>query len=101
MKIKTKLVLGLSSLFAMITLLTTIGAVFINKLSNDTKNILVANYNTIEYSRNMMIALNKGIAQAGQEHFFEDNLHKQQQNVTEAGEQSLTYKLIADFTNLN
>lgn len=100
MKIKTKLVLGIGSLFVMITLLITISSVFVNRLSNDTKNILVANYNTIEYSRNMMIALNRGIALPDQERFFEDNLSKQQQNVTEAGEQSLTYKLIADFTNL-
>ncbi|MDE1193036.1 MAG: ATP-binding protein [Arachidicoccus sp.] len=100
MKIKTKLVLGIGLLFVMITLLTVISSVFISKLSNDTKNILVANYNTIEYSRNMTIALNKGIVESEQEQFFENNLHKQQQNVTEVGEQSLTYKLIADYQSL-
>ncbi|HEY0298357.1 MAG TPA: HAMP domain-containing protein, partial [Arachidicoccus sp.] len=97
MKIKAKLVSGIGLLFVMITLLTAIGSVFINQLSNDTKNILVANYNTIAYSRNMMIALNKGITRSEQSKDFEDNLHRQQQNITEVGEQSLTYKLITDF----
>jgi PAS domain S-box-containing protein len=100
MKIKGKLVLGIGVLFVMITLLTVIGSIFINKLSTDTSNILAANYNTIEYSRNMLIALNKGVGQWAQSQLFEENLKKQQQNVTEVGEQSLTYKLITDFNAL-
>jgi len=100
MKIKGKLVLGIGALFIMITLLTTISAVFVGKLSTDTSNILAANYNTIEYSRNMLIALNKGVDKQVQSKLFEENLKKQQKNVTEAGEQSLTYKLITDFNAL-
>lgn len=100
MKIKGKLVLGIGVLFIMITLLTTISAVFVGKLSTDTSNILAANYNTIEYSRNMLIALNKGVDKRAQSKLFEENLKKQQKNVTEAGEQSLTYKLITDFNAL-
>lgn len=100
MRIKTKLILGVGLLFVMVTLLTAIGSVFMTRLSIDTKNILVANYNTIEYSRNMLIALNEGIGKPEQEKSFGDNLRKQQQNVTEAGEQSLTYKLITDFSAL-
>jgi NtrC-family two-component system sensor histidine kinase KinB len=53
MKIKHKLISGIGLLFFMITLLTIVGSVFIHKLSNETKNILVANYNTIDYARNM------------------------------------------------
>ena len=48
MKIKAKLVLGVGLLFIMIALLTILSTVYVNKLSNDTKNILVANYNTID-----------------------------------------------------
>ena len=32
-----------------------------SKISGDTKNILVANYNTLDYSRQMINALNNGI----------------------------------------
>ena len=57
MKIKTKLTLGIGLLFLMIMLITAVGSTYINALKNDTENILVANYNTLEYSRNMIMAL--------------------------------------------
>lgn len=97
MKIKIKLILGLGLLFAMILLLTGLAGVFVNKLSGDTKNILVANYNTIDYSRQMLIALNEGIDDAVSIQLFEENLIKQQHNITEVGEQELTEKLTADY----
>ncbi|AYD48280.1 HAMP domain-containing sensor histidine kinase [Arachidicoccus soli] len=100
MKIKAKLVSGIGLLFVMVTLLTAIGSIFISKLSSDTKKILVANYNTIAYSRNMLNALNNGIGLPKQTQFFEENLNKQQQNITEAGEQQLTFNLTSDFSAL-
>ncbi|GAB1347511.1 CHASE3 domain-containing protein [Cloacibacterium normanense] len=57
MKIKTKLNAGVGLLFLMIMLLAVLGGWYINKLKKDTNNILVANYNTLEYSRNMLLAL--------------------------------------------
>ncbi|MFY0104463.1 hypothetical protein ABTP95_22055, partial [Acinetobacter baumannii] len=76
--------------FILITLLTVISNFYINKLSGDTKEILVANYNTLDYSREMLISLNEGsISDADMKH-FQDNLNKQQHNVTEIGEQELT-----------
>lgn len=100
MKIKAKLVSGIGVLFVMVTLLTAIGSIFISKLSSDTKKILVANYNTIAYSRNMLNALNNDIGLPKQAKFFEENLRKQQQNITETGEQQLTFKLTSDFDAL-
>lgn len=100
MKIKHKLISGIGLLFLMITLLTVIGSVFIHKLSTETKNILVANYNTIDYSRNMLIALNGNISSEKELTFFEENLRKQQRNVTEVGEKELTDKLSSDFEQL-
>ena len=61
MKIKAKLMLGIGLLFAMIALLTILSSFFINQLSGDTKNILVANYNSLDYSRKMQMALNEGV----------------------------------------
>jgi len=101
MKIKAKLNLGIGLLFAMIVLLTGLSSLFIYKLSNDTKNILVANYNTLDYSRQMLIALNKGITGTNERKQFEDNLAKQQKNITEIGEKELTDKLTADYNQLN
>ena len=61
MKIKTKLVLGVGLLFAMIVVLTAISTTYINRLSDDSKNILTDNYNTIAYCRHMLIDFNDGI----------------------------------------
>ena len=100
MKIKAKLILVIGLLFAMIVLLTVMSAVYVTKLSNDTKNILVANYNTLDYSRQMLIALNGNIGDEGKQLEFETNLKKQQSNITEVGEKELTDKLSTDFGKL-
>lgn len=100
MKIKTKLLSSVGLLFSMIVALTVLSVFYINKLSNDTKNILVANYNTIDYSRNMLIAINDDISSSKNINFFEKNLIAQKHNVTEIGEQELTDKLTEDFKQL-
>ncbi len=100
MKIKEKLALGIGIFFTMIVLLITLSVVFINRLSDDTKKILVANYNTIDYSRKMLNALNNGITDSGQSAIFHENLSRQQKNITEPGEQELTDKLAMDFSKL-
>ncbi|CAM4209801.1 HAMP domain-containing protein [Cytophagaceae bacterium 50C-KIRBA] len=100
MKIKYKLFLGTGSLFAMIILLSILASQFITKLSNDTKNILVANYNTLDYSRQMMIALNNGIYSKVEQQLIEENLAKQLKNITEVGEKELTLKLTNDYNKL-
>jgi signal transduction histidine kinase len=101
MKIKAKLISGIGLLFAMIAILTALSGFFINKLTGETKNILVANYNTLDYSRKMMIALNNGIADTEEKKVFETNLTKQQDNITEIGEKELTDRLTSDFKKLS
>ncbi len=100
MKIKQKLFAWVGVLFAMIVLLMVLSMVFINRLTADTRNILVANYNTLDYSRRMQIALNEGIEGTSQQKLFEENLLLQQKNVTEVGEQELTDKLTEDWNRL-
>jgi PAS domain S-box-containing protein len=100
MKIKTKLSLGVGFLFLLIILLIGVGVNYIHKLSNDTQNILVANYNTIDYSRQMLNALDEDISSEKSISKFQDNMLKQQKNVTEIGEQELTNKLTYDFEKL-
>ena len=100
MKIKAKLILVIGLLFTMIVLLAVLSAVYVTKLSNDTKNILVANYNTLDYSRQMLIALNGNISEGKGQQEFEANLKKQQSNITEVGEKEMTEKLSVDFEHL-
>ncbi|MCF0059232.1 ATP-binding protein [Dyadobacter sp. CY356] len=100
MKIKTKLTLGVGLLFLMIIILSLVAARYINVLKNDTENILVDNYNTLEYSRNMLMSLDQ--TQRGTKAFltFEDNLNKQRENVTEIGEREATDAISEHLTQL-
>jgi NtrC-family two-component system sensor histidine kinase KinB len=97
MRIKTKLTLGVGLLFAMILLLSLMGARYINDLKNDTENILVSNYNTLEYSRNMMLSLDEPLGRSAALAKFEENLARQQKNVTEIGEREATEALALHF----
>lgn len=91
MKIKTKIRLGIGLLFLLILLLSIVGTNYINKLKQDTENILEANYNTLLYSRNMLVALEDSSDQAIQ--LFESNLKNQESNISEIGEKEATLEL--------
>jgi len=100
MKIKTKLILGLSLLFGLIIILSILGILKINALSRATDNILVDNYSTLEYARDMLKALDKIQEDEKAIENFEDNLKNQQNNITEIGETELTKSLAAHFRKL-
>src|SRR5665213_2245160 len=100
MKIKLKLSFGIGLLFAMIALLTILSILFINRLASDSANVLVSNYNSVNYCRQMMIALNEGITSQEGQLDFKTNLTKQQANITEIGEGDMTEKLVSDFDSL-
>jgi PAS domain S-box-containing protein len=95
MRIKTKLTLGVGLLFLLIILLSLVGAKYINELKADSENILVANYNSLEYGRNMLSSLEDGTDNALQK--FESNLHKQEGNITEIGEPEVTAEIRDSF----
>lgn len=101
MKIKTKLNLGVGLLFFAIIVLSLVSAYAVFLIKKDTQNILKANYETLEYSRNMLRSLDnissdeeKSIA------IFETNLKKQIGNITENGEEELTLELQKSFLRL-
>ena len=100
MKIKAKLTLGVGLLFLCIILLAGLGTFYINALNKDTQNILVANYNTLNYSRSMLIALDEDITTPKSIKKFSENLVKQKHNITEIGEKELTDQLSEDFENV-
>ena len=100
MRIKTKLTLGIGLLFMMILLLSTVGTRNINALKNDTEFILIDNYNTLEYCRNMIISLDQIQQKANGFPEFERNLNLQKKNVTEKGEKQATDQITEHLTFL-
>lgn len=100
MKIKTKLRLGIGLLFAMITVLAVVGIRQVSLLSADSRNILIANHNSLEYSRQMLRALDELQVHAGALDTFKKNLEAQQKNITEIGEKELTEQLTDHFEKL-
>ncbi|PXW13053.1 MULTISPECIES: ATP-binding protein [Chryseobacterium] len=100
MKLKTKLTLGVGLLFLLIVLLSVIGSVYINKLKSDTEKILTANYNSLEFSKNMLLALDNistdsAVAIAD----FRKNNKLQEKNLTEFGEKEATQNLNLHFNS--
>lgn len=100
MKLKTKLTLGVGLLFLLIVLLSVMGSVYINKLKSDTEKILNANYSSIEFSKNMLLALDRiGSDSAVAIQEFKKNNQLQEKNLTEFGEREATQSLNLHFNN--
>ncbi|RKS03291.1 ATP-binding protein [Flavobacterium sp. 102] len=98
MKIKTKLNLGVGLLFTLIIILSMLSAYYIFMIKKDTQNILNANYITLEYSRNMLSSLDEiAVDEPKAILLFETNLKKQLTNITEVGEDKVTYNLQKNF----
>jgi NtrC-family two-component system sensor histidine kinase KinB len=100
MKIKSKLRLGIGFLFGMIILLSLVAAIFVNLLKNETKNVLADNYKTLEYSRNMLLALDEMPSKPTAWKNFEYHLNQQTNNITEAGEALATQKVASQYAIL-
>lgn len=100
MRIKTKLNLGVGLLFLLIIILSLVSAFYIFSIKKDTENILKANYNTLEYSRNMLMALDKISSDSNAIVIFKENLKKQILNITETGEKNETENLKENFNLL-
>lgn len=100
MKIKTKLNAGVGVLFLMILVLSVLSGWYINQLKKDTNNILKANYNTLQYSRNMLLALEDIDSDPLAYETFTNNLEKQKKNVTEPEENEVTDNIMIHFERL-
>ncbi|HTB08047.1 MAG TPA: ATP-binding protein [Bacteroidia bacterium] len=99
--IKTKLSLGLTFFFVMIVLIGAVGVLAINRLADESKNILSANYESIKYCENMQQAIDSyEIKDSGALDKFEKNLKAQENNITEIGEQDATESVREQFEKL-
>ncbi len=100
MKLKTKLSFGLSFLFAVIVSFGILSFFYINRLSNDAERVLKNNHESLVYANNMLKALEEIPANEDAFRIFEDNLKKQEANITEPGEKENTEELRKNFTEL-
>jgi two-component system, NtrC family, sensor histidine kinase KinB len=100
MKIKTKLTLAIGVLFCFIALLSAFSIRQVYLLSQDTKNILEANYISLDYTRNMRKLIDKPVISNEDISEFKKLVAKQTANITEIGEKELTEDLQTHFTQL-
>ncbi len=97
MRIRTKLGLGTGFLFIVILIFGVLSLVSVGRLKNDASLILQDNYESLMYCSAMTEALDKVEGDNGYKKIFEENLQKEQNNITEPGEGDATAKLAADY----
>ena len=111
--IKSKIRLGVIFLFSVILILSASGIYFINKLSRNSKGTITDNYASVDYSKNMLVALNEmyenklgGSKKQDSENLygiskekFEINLKREANNITEAGEAEIVHQLHLAFNS--
>src|SRR5437868_3303670 len=102
MTIKNKLRAGITFLFVLALLCCGLSIYYLTRLSGDAKNILKDNYKTVQYMKNIGVSVNagKGNLNKDQISVIEDNLTKQEHNITEHGEQRLTDSLRSKYEQL-
>ncbi len=100
MRLKTKLSVGLTFLFVVILVFGILGIVSINRLSRDANLVLTNNHESMVYTNNMMKALDEVKIRKDAIAVFEENLKKQENNITEIGEKDATQELRKNFNEL-
>lgn len=113
--IKSKITLGVIFLFSVILILSSSGIYFINKLAQNSKGTITDNYASVDYSTNMLVALDEmyqnklgdnkeqdsenlyGISKEK----FEINLKKEANNITEVGEAEIVHQLHLAFNSFS
>ncbi len=95
MSIKTKVALGVAFLFAVILAIGGIGLYYLHELSRATQNIIRNNYETLEYTQNILKLANGDYP--GSIDSIEVNLLRQEANITEPNEQDATLQLRTAF----
>ncbi|HSC36359.1 MAG TPA: HAMP domain-containing protein, partial [Chitinophagaceae bacterium] len=100
MRLKAKLSLGLGFLFVVIISFGILSLYYVNRLSNDAQNVLTNNHESLVFCNNMLKALESIPIRKDAIQLFEDNLKKQEANITEVGEKEATQELRKNFREL-
>lgn len=101
-KLKTKVALGGIFLFALLILVGAVSFFYLNRITEEAKDIVKNNYETLNYTRDMLREMDElpgpdSLAAIGN---FENNLRLQEKNITEPGEKELTASLRRHFSLL-
>ena len=102
MKVKNKLRLGFGFLFIVVIFFGTVSMFYINQISNSAKVILKDNYESLNYVSEMRTVLDEEtlpLSDAGVS-YFNQQLVKEEHNITEVGELDAAKGLRASFTQL-
>ena len=99
-KLKTKIALGGTFLFALLILVGAVSFYYLNRLSEESKAIVKANYETLNYSREMLNELDSLQKNKNDLERFEKSLQLQENNITESGEKEITASLRKNFNEL-
>ena len=99
LRLKTKLSIGLGFLFLVILVFGILGIYNINRLSRDADQVIRNNHESLVYCNAMLDALETMPAKDAILK-FEDNLSRQEKNITEIGEREATATLRKRFGEL-
>lgn len=99
-KLKTKVALGSIFLFVLLMIVGAISVFYINRIAADSRQIVKNNYETLNYSRQMLHALDELDHDSKMFDDFEKVLMLQENNITEPGEKELTASLRNNFSQL-
>lgn len=101
MKIKTKVASGVFFLFVLILTIGGLGIYYLNRLSEDAHNILVDNYESLEYAKHIIENCDSlELDSTSAVKVIEENLQAQEVNITEAGEREITLALRTAFERM-
>jgi len=99
--VKNKIRLGTIFLFILVILCGGLSIFYLVKLSEQSKNILKANYESLQYTHEMQKALDSlSLNSASFLNYFENQLKRQEANITEPGEAEETKQLRQSFEKL-
>lgn len=101
MRLKTKITLGVLFLYFMLLLVSVLGYYYLTNLNVKARTILEDNYESLEYNKNMLAALDVlPLDRTSALQRFEHNLQQQERNITEAGEGPATGQVRLAFERL-
>ncbi|KAA2244854.1 HAMP domain-containing protein [Chitinophaga agrisoli] len=101
MRLKAKITLGVLFLYLMMLLVSVLGYYYLKNLNGKARTILEDNYESLEFSKNMLTALDAmPLDRSSALQRFENNLKNEEKNVTESGEAAATAAVRKGFEQL-
>jgi signal transduction histidine kinase len=98
LRLKTKITVGVLFLYIMLLVVSVVGYYYLSRLNERAKVILKDNYESLDYSKSMLVALEDiPVNRDSAIKAFEASLEKQGRNVTEPGEKAATAEVMQAF----